>query len=151
MPLLSLSAGWQPASMAASVGESPVPTKLLSLGDDINPTAWMNLRDDAPQAQVRMVADAQPEAAIRPYRALAAAVISTAISELARCARKAMSGALHQLETLTSGPWWHVWCSTVGIDAEDLGAALEKRLARGEAHTLPRGYVQVEAERAAAD
>src|SRR5262245_16130302 len=73
MPLLSLSAGWQPASMAASGGDRPVPTKRLSLGDAINPTAWMNLLDDAPQAQVRMGADAQPEEAIRPYRALAAA------------------------------------------------------------------------------
>src|SRR5262245_55665912 len=78
-------------------------------------------------------------------------VISTAISELARCACKDLSGALHQLDTLTSGPWWHVWCSTVGRDAEDLGAALEKRLERGEAHTLPRSYVEVEAERTATD
>ena len=129
----------------------PSAHKTLGLGDAINPTAWMNLRDDAPPAQVRMGADAQPEAAIRPYRAVAAAVISTAISELARCACKDLSGALHQLDTLTRGPWWHMWCSPVGRDAEDLGAALEKRRARGEAHTLPRSYVGVEAERAAAE
>ena len=83
-----------------------MPTNLLSLGDDINPSAWMNLLDDAPQGLARTASDRRPEEAMRPYRALACAVISQTLADIGRQAVENLDAALEVLEDLSTSELW---------------------------------------------
>src|SRR5712691_1016671 len=82
--------------MIAAVGGSPVPrTQLLAV--DVNPTALIHAVDDAPMGQARMVDDAPQDETMRPYRHLAYALISQALTDIAR--------RLRRTSTRRSRPW----------------------------------------------
>jgi len=125
--------------MIASVGGSPVPrTQLLAV--DVNPTALINSVDDAPMGQARMVGDAPQDETMRPYRHLAYALISQALTDIARKATKDLDAALEALERLSTSEPWGLWCGVLKIDEEVLCEAVARRLASGDPLKIPRCY-----------
>ena len=103
------------------------------------PGALDTLPDDLPDA--RLLAPEPPvEEAQRGYRALALAVISQALADIASEATEDLGAALEALQRLTVQDAWGTWLSCLGMEPETLCEALAQRLKRGETLTIPRAY-----------
>jgi hypothetical protein len=77
---------------------------------------------------------------MRPYQALACAVISQAFADIARKAAEDLEAAREGLENLSTSEAWGIWLACLGMEPEVLCEALSRRLERGERLQLPTPY-----------
>ena len=115
------------------------------------PGALDALPDNLPDARL-LVPEPPVDELMRPFRALACAVVTQAMADLARQAVEDLDAALEALENLSTSEPWGISLAWLGMESDTLCEALARRLERGETLTISRTCPKtIHAEAAAAD
>src|SRR5215471_19682712 len=99
-------------------------------GTEFHTTGALDALPDALLDAWLLVPEPPVEEAMRPFRALALAVITQALADIAKQAAEDLDAALTDLANLSTSEAWGIWLACLGMESETLCEALARRLER---------------------